>query len=238
MDIENKNYLIAGASSAIGTALLKSLTEKGAKVYAIARRRVEEWPAGIEFLEADLSKPVEGLAAFLPEKLHGFVYCAGSIQLKPFTRFTDDDFLHDYQLNTLGATRVSRAALPALKAAGSSSVVYISSVAAKTGMPYHTSIAAAKGGLEGFALALAAELASLHIRVNVVAPSLTETPLAATLLNTAEKKEASAKRHPLGRYGQPRDISEAIEFLLSDKSDWITGQVLSVDGGMGHLKTF
>jgi NAD(P)-dependent dehydrogenase (short-subunit alcohol dehydrogenase family) len=103
-------------------------------------------------------------------------------------------------------------------------------------MSYHASIAAAKSGVEGLALSLAAEFASQHIRVNVVAPSLTDTPLASNLLNTPEKYETSAKRHPLGRIGKPEDTASAISFLLDDESSWITGQVLGVDGGMGNLK--
>lgn len=238
MGFENKNILIAGAASAIGTALLRSLTDQGAKVYAISRQRPDSWPTDVEFLQADLSTAVDSLTGFLPQQLHGLVYCAGSINLKPFGRLTDEDFLKDYQINTLGAVRIARATLPLLKASGDAAIVFISSVAVKAGMPYHTSISSAKGALEGFALSLAAELANQQIRVNVVAPSLTETPLAAGLLNTNDKKEASAKRHPMGRYGQPGDISGAIEFLLSEKAEWMTGQVLSVDGGMGNIKTF
>ena len=104
-------------------------------------------------------------------------------------------------------------------------------------MGFHSSISASKAALEGLAVSLAAELSSSNIRVNVVAPSLTNTPLASKLLNTPEKMEASAKRHPLGKYGEPTDISAAISFLLSEESSWITGQVIAVDGGMGKLKT-
>ncbi|MDT3401437.1 SDR family NAD(P)-dependent oxidoreductase [Mucilaginibacter terrae] len=238
MNFKGKNYLIAGAASAIGTILLKSLSAKGANIYAMSRQDSTEWPDDIHYMPADVSKPVDGLAAFLPQQLHGLVYCAGSINLKPFARLTDDDFMNDYLINTLGAIRVIRQALPKLKASGNASVVLISSVAAQTGMAYHTSISTAKGALEGFALALAAEVANQQIRVNVVAPSLTDTPLASALLSSDEKKEASNKRHPLGRYGQPGDISNAIEFLLSENSGWVTGQVLPVDGGMGKLKMF
>ena len=124
-----------------------------------------------------------------------------------------------------------------LKNAAGASIVLISSVAAKTGLPYHASISAAKGGVEGLALALAAELAAQQIRVNVVAPSLTDTPMTQNLLSNPEKREASSKRHPLGKYGQPEDISQAIAFLLSENSSWVTGQVIGIDGGMGRLKT-
>ncbi|UEG55088.1 SDR family oxidoreductase [Mucilaginibacter daejeonensis] len=238
MDLNGKNYLVAGASSSIASSLITSLTEQGAKVYAISRKRSDNWPEGIEFLEADPTKDIADINSFLPEQLHGLVYCAGSINLKPFARVSDNDLMNDLEINALGAIRITRPVVRQLKAAGGSSVVFISSVAANTGMPYHTSIATAKGALEGFAIALAAELASQQIRVNVVAPSLTDTPLASNLLNSDDKKEASGKRHPLGRYGQPHDISSAIQFLLSDDSSWITGQTLAVDGGMGKLRMF
>lgn len=238
MDFKNKAYLIAGASSAIGTELIRSLSQEGAEIYAISRQQQTDWPDNIHFLEADVSRPVSNLGGFIPKQLHGLVYCAGSINLKPFSRLTDDDFLNDFLINTLGAVSLTRGALPALKASGSASVVLLSSVAAKVGMPFHTSIGTAKGALQGFALSLAAELAAQHIRVNVVAPSLTDTPLAASLLSSEDKREASAKRHPVGRYGKASDISGAIQFLLDENAGWITGQIFSVDGGMSTLKLF
>lgn len=191
----------------------------------------------VSFFKADLTEDLNDLETFLPQQLHGLVYAVGSITLKPFGRLTDEDFLKDFQLNVLGAARLIRHALKPIKNAAGASIVLISSVAARTGMPYHASIAAAKAALEGMALTLAAELAFQKVRVNVVAPSLTDTPLAQGLLNSTEKREASAKRHPLGKIGQPEDISELIAFLLSDNSSWMTGQVIGLDGGLGKLKT-
>ncbi|SEP44689.1 SDR family NAD(P)-dependent oxidoreductase [Mucilaginibacter sp. AW1-7] len=237
MNFHGKNIVVAGGSSGIGLALVKQLSQAGAQVYVISRNLSASLPQGVKHLAADVTGNLETAATFFPEVLHGVVYAVGSINLKPFGRLTDVDFLNDYQLNVVGAARVVQQALKALKASGSSSVVFVSSVAAKTGMPYHASIAAAKSGLEGMALSLAAELAGQKIRVNVVAPSLTDTPMAQNLLSTPEKKEASAKRHPMGKYGQPEDISQAIAFLLSDDSSWITGQVIGIDGGLGKLKT-
>jgi 3-oxoacyl-[acyl-carrier protein] reductase len=237
MNFEGKNILIVGGSSGIGLSLVQSLHQQQANVYVISRTVSSEWPDEVNSLQADVTKELNTVEAFLPEHLHGLVYAVGSITLKPFNRLSAEDFLNDYQLNVLGAVRTTQIALKALKNAGNSSIVFISSVAAKTGLPYHASIAAAKGAVEGMAISLAAELASLKIRVNVVSPSLTNTSLAEKLLNSPEKQEASAKRHPLGRYGQPEDISNSIAFLLSDKSSWMTGQVIGIDGGMGNLKT-
>lgn len=173
----------------------------------------------------------------LPDVLHGLVYTPGTINLKPFTALKPEDFLADFQLNVLGAIQVIKAALKPLRNAKGSSVVMFSTVAVQLGLNYHTSIATAKGALEGFGRSLAAELASKQVRVNLVAPSLTDTPLAQNLLSTEEKQEASRERHPIGRYGQPEDIARAAVFLLSDDSSWVTGQVLHVDGGLLTLRS-
>jgi len=237
MNFEGKNILVVGGSSGIGLSLVKLLKDHQANVYVITRSEPVDMPVGVFHLQADVTEDLTAIAPFLPEQLHGLVYSAGSINLKPFGRLTENDFLHDYRVNVLGAVRIVQYALKQLKNAAGASVVLISSVAAKTGMPYHASIAAAKGAVEGLALSLAAELAFQQIRVNVVAPSLTDTRLAQNLLSSPEKREASAKRHPLGKYGQPEDVSNAIAFLLSNESNWITGQVIGIDGGMGNLKT-
>lgn len=237
MDFNNKNILVVGGSSGIGLALVKSLTEKGATVYAASRTISEEWPAQVKHQELDVLQDVNALADFLPEKLHGLVYSVGSITLKPFGRVSEDDFLNDYRLNVIGAAKVIKQAFKNLKAANSASIVLISSVAATTGMGFHSSISSAKAGIEGLTKSLAAEFSAVNIRVNAVAPSLTDTRLSAGLLNTDDKKTASAKRHPLGKYGQPKDIAAAISFLLNDESNWITGQIINIDGGMGNLRT-
>jgi NAD(P)-dependent dehydrogenase (short-subunit alcohol dehydrogenase family) len=237
MSFKNKNILIIGASSGIGLNLTGSLLNQGATIYAASRSKSESWPKEVHFQEMDVLKNPEALANFIPEHLHGLVYAVGNINLKPFARIQAEDFTNDFQLNVVGAAMVIQQALKALKNAEGASIVLISSVAAKTGMGFHASIAASKAALEGFAVALAAELASQNIRVNVVAPSLTETPMAEKFLNTPEKKEAAAKRHPIGRYGTPADVSSAIAFLLSDNNSWITGQVIGIDGGMSSLRT-
>ena len=237
MNFRGKNILVVGGSSGIGLSLVKFLNENDAVVYVISRSETVDMPPGVKHLQADVTGNVGMVAGFLPDHLHGLVYSVGSINLKPFNRLTTNDFLNDYRLNVLGAVQIIQQSLKQLRNAVGASVVLISSVAATTGLPYHASISASKGAIEGMALSLAAELASHHIRVNVVAPSLTDTPMAKTLLSSPEKREASAKRHPLGKYGQPEDISHAITFLLSEDSSWITGQVLGVDGGLGKLKT-
>ena len=237
INFEGKNILVAGGSSGIGLSLVRVLIFNGATVYNISRTANADWPEGVIHLSLDILEEVSTISSFLPEQLHGLVYSVGSITLKPFTRLTEDDFLKDYRINVLGAAKVIQQAMKALKAAKTSSVVLVSSVAARSGMSFHASIAAAKGAVESMALSLASELAPSQIRVNVVAPSLTDTPLAQNLLNTSDRKESANKRHPLGRYGLPEDISSAIAFLLSDESSWLTGQIIGIDGGLGKLKS-
>lgn len=173
--------------------------------------------------------------SFLPNQLHALVYCPGAIALKPFNRIRPEDFMEDYKLQVLGAVRCIQAALPALKASGNASVVLFSTVAVQTGFPFHSLVSSSKGALEGLTKALAAELAP-SIRVNCIAPGLTNTPLAKSLLNTPEKVDANAARHPLKRVGQPEDLAAMAGYLINDESSWITGQILHVDGGMSALR--
>lgn len=237
MSFVDKNILIIGASSGIGAELTTLLTSENANIYAASRNAGLDWPSTVRYQPLDVMENTDELTSFLPDELHGLVYSVGNINLKPLARITAEEMAEDFKLNVIGAAMVIQKSLKALKNAGGASIVLISSVAAKTGMGFHASTAAAKSALEGFAVSLAAELAGSHIRVNVVAPSLTETPLAEKFLNTPEKKEAAAKRHPIGRFGTPTDISNAIAFLLSDESSWITGQVIGIDGGMSTLRT-
>ena len=231
------NYLVVGGSSGIGLELVRTLLDDGHIVYA-ASRQMRELPAEAKFIELDILGDVSILKTEVPDELHGIAYCPGTINLKPFGRLTEDDFLNDYKTNVLGAVKVLQQVIPKLKNAPTSSVVLFSTVAANTGMGFHASVSASKSALQGLAVSLAAEFAASKIRVNVIAPSLTDTPLASALLSNPERKEASDKRHPLGRIGTATEIADAAAFLLSDKSAWITGQVLGIDGGMSTLRTF
>ena len=236
MSFSGKNYLIIGATSGIGHRLAEILIADGANVFTASRKGAEGVPPGAKATIIDSTADFTLPEGFLPETLHGLAYCAGSITLKPANRVSPADLLQDYNINVVGAYRCILASLKGLKASGSGSIVLFSTVAAKLGMGFHASIASAKGGVEALAKSLAAELAPQKIRVNVVAPSLTDTPLAGSLLSTPEKREASDKRHPLGRVGTPDDVAQAAAFLLGSNASWITGQILGVDGGMGSTK--
>ncbi len=230
----NKRFAIIGASKGIGLELARQLSMRGDEVLAFNRTANE--PSGLtnvstyvfDVENADGLAPIEGA-------IDGLVYCPGTINLKPFHRLTEADFLGDLRVNLLGAVAVIQKLLPNLKAAESASIVLFSTVAVQTGMGFHASIAASKGAVEGLTLSLASEFAP-KIRVNCIAPSLTDTPLAERLLSSPEKREASAARHPLKAIGDPADIAATAVFLLSDSAKWMTGQILHIDGGMSSVR--
>lgn len=228
------NILIVGASSGIGLSLSKQLIEKGENVYGTYNKTSCTINGFTKFHQLNmLDENID--FSFVPAILDGLVYCPGTVNLKPFARIKPEDFISDYQLQLVGAVKVIQACLPKLKIAASPSIVLFSTVAVQTGFNFHSLVGSSKGAIEGLTKALAAEFAP-KIRVNCIAPSITDTPLAAALLNTEEKKDANAQRHPLKKIGKPEDLANLAEFLLSEKSDWITGQVIHVDGGMSSLK--
>lgn len=224
-----------GCGQGIGFATAKILSENN-NVIGISRTHHPELEKlKIEFHQLDI------LAGNLddinfPEVVDGLVYAPGSINLKPFNRLSTDDFKNDFEINVLGAVKCIQKLLPNLKKSESASIVLFSSVAAKLGMPFHSSISASKSAVEGLTKSLAAELSAQKIRVNAIAPSLTDTQLASQLLSTPEKREASGKRHPLQRVGNAEEMAKITAFLLSADSSWITGQIIGIDGGMGSIK--
>jgi len=229
-----KTHLLIGGNSGIGFALARILHGQGDVVHAAARNPGELADLGIPVQSFDARNPA---TLAVPEPLDGLVYLPGSITLKPFHRLTREDFLNDLEINLLGAVAAIQQALPALKAAPSASVVLFSTVAVAQGMPFHASIAAAKAAVEGLVRSLAAEFAP-KIRVNAIAPSLTDTALASPLVNNDAKREAAAKRHPLQRIGAADDAASLAAWLLSDASSFMTGQILRPDGGLSSVRTF
>ncbi len=227
-------YLLIGGNSGIGLATAKLLQTQGHTLHAASRSSDQLEALGVPTQPFDAANPA---TLDIPEKLDGLVYFPGTINLKPFHRLTDEDFLADFQINCLGAANAIRQALPALKSSSAASIVMFSTVAVAQGMAFHASIAAAKAAVEGLTKSLAAELAP-KIRVNAIAPSLTDTPLASQLLGSDEKRAASAKRHPLQNVGEPEDIAKLAAFLLSPESAFITGQIHRPDGGLSSVRIF
>ncbi len=231
----SKNYLIIGGSTGIGNELARLLSENNnvfATYYQTDVTNQSNNNLSFHYYNSLEENPNFN---FLTDKIDGLVYCPGSINLKPFARISTKDFIDDYKLNVAGAIQTIQQVLPKLKASGSASIVLFSTVAVQQGFNFHSIVASSKGAIEGLTKALAAEL-SPTIRVNCIAPSITDTPLSASLLNTDAKKEANASRHPLKRVGSPLDIANLAAFLLSEESSWITGQIMAVDGGMSSIK--
>lgn len=227
-----KNILLIGGSYGIGYELAKEL-QKDNTVFVASRTNENLDGLDITYISFDATTDTLD-SSMLPAVIDGLVYCPGSINLRPFRGLKLETFESDMQLNFFSMVKVIQSILPQLTASNQSSIVLFSSVAVGTGLPFHTSVAAAKGAIEGFSKALAAEYAP-KIRVNVIAPSLTDTPLAEKFLSNEEKREKSALRHPLKRLGTSEDMAQMASFLLSDKSSWISGQTFHVDGGMSTL---
>ncbi|MCH2231725.1 MAG: SDR family oxidoreductase [Crocinitomicaceae bacterium] len=229
-----KNYVVIGGSSGIGEAVALNLDSSGHHVRATyCQNPVLKDHTNIHYQYLNVLEDIS--LVDLPEKIHGLVYCPGSINLKPFHRIKPSDFENDFKLQVSGAVKVIQYLLPRLKKAESSSIILFSTVAVNQGFNFHSQVSSSKGAVEGLVKALSAEF-SPTIRVNCIAPSLTDTPLAAKLLSSEEKREANSKRHPLKRIGTPQDIAQAAIFLLGDTSSWITGQIIHVDGGMSSIK--
>jgi len=229
-----KNILFIGGSTGIGLETIKLLHEKCNLIVA-SRTNENLENLDVKHLKFDVLNDELDLNE-IPEILDGFVYCPGSINLRPFRGLKINTFQDDLNINFLSMVKILQQVLNNLKKSECSSIVLYSTVAVKIGMPFHSSISASKGAIEGFAKSLAAEFAP-DIRVNVIAPSLTDTPLASRFLNNDLKKEKVGHRHPLKRHGNAIDIANSTAFLLSEESSWLTGQILGVYGGMSTLNT-
>lgn len=236
-----EKYLVYGATGGVGSALCRRLAAEGralhlvgrdaARLQALAGELDASWSA-VDVLQPDAFAQVAQDAG---PTLAGLAYAIGSINLKPFERMTAGDFDRDFRLNASGAALAVQAALPALRAAPArSSVVLFSSVAAGRGFPMHASVGMAKAAVDGLVRSLAAVL-SPAVRINAIALSLTDTPLAQHIIASDRLREAISAAHPLGRLGTPEDAAAIAAFLLSSQADWITGQILGVDGGRGAV---
>ncbi|MEE2639865.1 MAG: SDR family oxidoreductase [Planctomycetota bacterium] len=241
--VAGKTFLVAGGTRGIGWALTRQLIADGGTVHVISRtlpanEELEMQSTGrfihqeCDFTDCDVEQ------IKIPETLHGVAYCPGSINLRSLRSLKADDFRQDFEINVVGAIRLLKACFPILKKSGQESatgVVLFSSIAAGTGLPMHASIAASKGAIEGLTRTLAAEWAP-QVRVNCLAPALTETSLTSRFFANEEKRATLNASYPLGRTGLPEDVASMAGFLMGPHSPWITGQVIGVDGGMSETR--
>jgi NAD(P)-dependent dehydrogenase (short-subunit alcohol dehydrogenase family) len=235
--------LIYGGNGGIGSALARKLHAKGYSLHLVGRdeSRLQavsaEISAGYTVADVEDTSTFARVMADVGDKLTGFVYAVGTINLKMLPRLTQDDFLKDFRINSLGAALAFQAAVPALKAEqGTSSALFFSSIAVAQGFAAHSSIAMAKGAVEGLVKATAAELAP-KIRVNAIAPSLTRTGIASSLTANEQMVAAIGLLHAMQRIGEPEDVADAAAFLMSKDSSWMTGQIIHIDGGRSTLRT-
>ncbi len=228
-----KNILLIGGSSGIGLSLINQISEEH-NVF-VACRSNESLPENINYIKYDVLND-ELDTSLIPDTIDSFIYFPGSINLRPFKSLSLESFKDDLEINLIGLIKSLKSVLKNLSNSNSASIVLFSTVAVQRGMPFHTSVSSSKGAIEGLAKSLAAEL-SPKIRVNVIAPSIVNTPLANRFLNNEIKIEKSANRHPLKRIGDPNDISNLIDYLISEKSSWITGQIIAIDGGLSTIES-
>ena len=228
-----KNILLIGGSTGIGYELSQKLKEDN-NIFISTRNQDKFNHPNIKTNELDLDKEFE--TDWLPEHLDGFIYLPGTINLRPFKGLKPSVFIEDFNINVMGCVKILQKVLPKIQAAENPSIVMFSTVAVKIGMPFHSSVSSSKGAIEGLTRSLAAEFAP-KIRVNAIAPSMLDTPLAEKFLNSETKLENLRNRHPMKEIGSPEDISEVVKFLLEDNSKWMTGQIIPFDGGMSSVKT-
>lgn len=229
-----KNFLIIGGSSGIGKAIVDALELENYNIISTYNKNKLNDRKTVKYIKHDINEDILDLDS-LPKEIHGLAYCPGSINLKPFHRFEEQDFLDDFKLQVLGATNIIKQLLPKMKESEDGSILLFSTVAVQSGFNFHSQVAMSKGAIEGLTRSLAAEL-SPTIRVNAIAPSLTNTNLAKRFLNTDAKMELQAANNPLKKVGEAESVAEAAVFLLTSKSSWITGQVMHVDGGLSKIK--
>ena len=225
-----RNILIIGGSKGIGSAVLLQQLETN-RVYNISRSAPELTHPNLTHFGLDVLQ--DELPAI--DEIDSLVYCPGSITLKPISNLSVDDFRKDFEINVIGAVKAIQKYLPVLKKGDEPSIVLFSTVAVKLGMPFHASIATAKAGVEGLTKSLGAELASV-VRVNAIAPTITDTSLSASILRNDRMKENMVDRHPMKSYLKPDEVANMVDFLISEKANSISGQIFEMDYGLVTFK--
>ena len=232
-----KKIICIGGSRGIGLSTIKMLLNDQHEIFLFSKSMPDNELLKnplLKFYQYDANEhfPLE----MIPEVIDGYIYFLGTINLRPFERLSADEFIHDYKINVLNNINILQQLIKKLKKSTlNPSCVFFSTVAVAQGMPFHSSIAASKGAIEGLTRSLAAEF-SPTIRFNCISPSLTKTPLSEKITGNPKMAEASAQKHPLKRIGDPEDLAKVVRFLISDDSSWITGQNIHCDGGISSIK--
>ena len=224
---------VVGGSSGIGKEITEILSIENI-VFSTSRNDLNGTKGNIRQIKYNVLED-ELDTELLPDQIDGFVYCPGTINLRPFRSLKLETFRSDLELNLIGAIKTLQVIFSKLQQSPSASIIFYSTVAVKTGMPFHSSVSSSKSALEGLTRSLAAEFAP-KIRVNCIAPSIVNTPLANKFLNTEDKIEKAAARHPLNKIGTAKEIAQLTQYLLDEKSKWVTGQVINIDGGISSVK--
>lgn len=227
------NYFVVGGSSGIGGQIVNDLEKDRHFIYATYHSNPQTSRENVQYHALDVREDEMKLEDF-PDQLDGVIYCPGSINLKPFNRFKVRDFADDFALQVLGAIKTINFSLSSLRKGNKPSILLFSTIAVQKGFDFHTQVSTSKGAIEGLVRSLAAEFSPV-IRVNAIAPGLTDTPLASRMLSTDKKRASLNDMNPMKRVGKVSDISGLAMFLLSDTAEWITGQVIHADGGMSVI---
>ena len=229
-----KNYIVIGGSTGIGVELVKLLEEEGSKVIATYNTNFIPDRENVKYLKHDVLNDDLEIDDF-PEEIHGLAYCPGSINLKPFHRFSEKDFIDDFKFQVLGATNVIKQLLSKMKKSKNSSIVLFSTIAVQSGFSFHSQVSMSKGAIEGLTLSLAAEFAP-KIKVNCIAPSLTDSKMSQKMVSNETIRKAIKNMHPIPKIGNGEDFGDLASFLLGEKNNWITGQIFHIDGGRSTLR--
>ena len=236
----SKKILIFGGTGAIGFSIAKKMNEEGYSPVIISRNKEDlaskAENIGCEYETCDIldSDQIENVSKKYNDEVVGLAYCVGSINLKPLRMSKNDDFIDSFKINTLGAINVIKSNLPSLTK-NNGSILLFSTVAVQQGFTNHSIVSSSKGAIEGLTLSLAAEFAP-KIRVNCIAPSLTDSKMSQKMVSNETIKKAIENMHPIPKIGQGEDFGDLSSFLLSEKNSWITGQIFHIDGGRSTLR--
>ena len=226
-----KNFLIIGGTKGIGKAIVEEVIEHN-KITCLSRNNTD-------FVHKNYSHvKFDALSDDLPDldSIDCLIYCPGSINLKPISTLSLDDFRNDFELNVIGAVRAIKKYLPLLKKSETASILLFSTVATKLGMPYHATVSVAKSGIDGLVKTLGSELAP-KVRINAIAPTITNTDLASKILRNEKVVENMVERHPLKMILSPKEVAKMASFLVSEDASSISGQIFNMDAGIVSFKS-